>query len=98
MARETKVQRASRMVNMLGMLDAKSRELRKLTKDVEEIKNKLREEETGTFGDWVYSLGTPREILDQQAAKDALTKAGVVIPMTMTKAPIVVTNTAASTR
>lgn len=96
MARESKIQRASRMANLCAMYDAQSRALRKLTKEVDEMKAKLEAEPTGTFGEWTYSLGTPREILDQPAAKDALTKAGVPIPTKMTKAPIVITNTAAT--
>lgn len=98
MARETKAQKASRLTFLLGEYDAKSRELRKLTKQVDELKEKIKAEDAGTYGDWAFAYGTPREILDQPAARAALKEAGLEVPLTMTSAPIVVTNTAASGR
>jgi hypothetical protein len=94
--RETKAQKASRMTFTLGELDRITRELRKLTKQADELKAQVRKEAPGTYGDWVLGTGTPREILDQPAARDALTKAGIPIPTKMTDAPIVITNKAAS--
>lgn len=98
MARETKAQKASRLTFKLGELDRISRELRKLTKQADELKAELRQEDPGTYGDWILSHGTPREILDQPAARKALTDAGFEIPTKMTDAPLVITNTAASVR
>lgn len=44
----------------------------------------------GLYGEWTYALGTPREILDQPAAKEALKARGLPIPTKFTKASIVV--------
>ena len=44
----------------------------------------------GAYGGYLYSLGTPRTILDQPEAKKLLTENGIVVPMVSTKAPIVV--------
>lgn len=90
MPRETKAQKAARVGMLLAEYDAKSRELRKLTSVVDDLKTQIRAESTGTYGEWTYAEGTPREILDQPAAKEALTRAGIVIPKKMTDAPIVV--------
>lgn len=59
-----------------------------------------------TYGEWLYSLGTPREILDQQGVKDLIKAYGQaekviaaikaaklpapVVPTVFTKRPIVV--------
>lgn len=98
MPRETKAQKASRMTFLLGEYDRVARELRKLTKQADEMKAQIRAEEPGTYGDWVLGTGTEREILDQPAARAALTEAGIPIPTKMTDAPIVITNKAASAR
>lgn len=96
--RETKAQKANRVAMLLADYDAQSRALRKLTKVVDELKKAVKEIEPGTFGDWTYARGTAREVLDQQAARAALKEAGIEVPLTMTDAPIVLTNTAASGR
>ena len=81
---------------LLADYDAKSRELRKLTKQVDELKTEIRETvPAGPYGEWVRSEGTPREILDQPAARKALTDAGIPVPMKMTDAPVIVTPAAA---
>lgn len=98
MARETKAQKTTRVAMLLADYDAQSRALRKLTKAVDELKEAVKAIEPGTFGDWTYAHGTPREILDQPAARAALKEAGIEVPTKMTDAPIVLTNTAASTR
>lgn len=90
MPKETAAQRKTRIGMMLADYDDKSRQLRKLAKDVDQLKEQIKEEEPGTYGDWIYSKGTPRQILNQRAAKDELTKAGIEIPMQTTDAPIVV--------
>jgi hypothetical protein len=92
MARETKAQRASRIGMLLAEYDEKSRQARKLAADLKTLKEQVREIEPGTYGEWAYAHGTPREILDQKAAKDELTKAGISIPTQTTEAPIVVTH------
>lgn len=96
MAKETAAQRRTRIAMLLADYDARSRELRKLAKAVDEMKAQIKEIDPGAYGDFTLSRGTPREILDQRAAKDALTKAGLPIPTTMTDAPIVVSPKAAA--
>ncbi len=90
MARETKAQKAERVSALLAMFDAKSRELRKLEADVKSMKLQIKDIEIGTYGEWSRTAGTPREILDQAAAKDLLTENGLQIPTKVTEAPIVV--------
>lgn len=90
MPRETKAQKALRLSTLLAAYDAKSRELRKLTKDVEEMKEQLKTEDVGTYGDWILSEGTPREILDQKAARALLIERSIPVPLVMTSAPVVV--------
>lgn len=96
MPRETKAAKASRIAHLLAAYDATARELRKLTKQADELKAAVKEIEPGTYGEWTYTHGTPREILDQPAARAALTGAGIGIPTKMTDAPIVLTSTAAT--
>lgn len=91
MPRETKAQKTTRVGMLLAEYDARSRELRKLAKDVDALKEQIREIEPGTYGDWIRSQGTPREILDQAQAKILLTDAGLDIPTKMTDAPVIVT-------
>lgn len=90
--KETAAQRKTRIAMLLADYDARSRELRKLAKDVDEMKKQIRADVTpGTYGDFTYATGTPRQILDQPAAREAMTRAGIVIPTTTTEPPIVVT-------
>jgi hypothetical protein len=90
MPRETKAQKTSRLSMLLAAYDAKSRELRKLTKDVDEMKEQLRAETPGTYGDFTLAEGTPREILDQPEARKMLSDRKLPIPTKMTDAPIIV--------
>lgn len=91
MARETKAQKTTRVALLVAEYDARSRELRKLVKDVESLKAQVKEVEPGTYGEWIVSTGTPRENLDQAQAKIMLTEAGLKIPTKMSEAPVVVT-------
>jgi hypothetical protein len=95
MARETAAQKRTRISMLLADYDARSKELRKIAKIVDGLKEQIREIEPGTYGDWIRSEGTPREILDQPAARKAMEAAGIPIPMKTTEAPVVVTPTAA---
>lgn len=91
MAKETAAQRRTRIGMLLADYDARSRELRKLAKDVDALKAQIREIEPGTYGDWIRGEGTPREVMDQQEAKRLLTAAGIPVPVKLTEAPITVT-------
>lgn len=77
---------------ILADYDAAIRDQRKAEKRAAELKAEIRDLELkdGTYGTMTYALGTPREILDQPAAREALKAAGLKIPTTMTTAPIVV--------
>lgn len=90
MAKETAAQRKTRISMLLADYDARSRELRKLTKDVDALKEQIAEIPVGTYGDWIRTEGTPRELLDQAEAKNRLAAAGLEIPTKMTAPPIVV--------
>lgn len=91
MAKETAAQRRTRISLLLADYDARSRELRKLAKIVDGLKEQIREVPVGTYGDWIRSEGTPREIMDQAAVKQEYAARGEDLPMRMTDAPIVVT-------
>lgn len=90
MPKETVAQKKSRVSLLLADYDARSRELRKLGKDVETMKEQIKELEAGAYGEWILSRGTPREIMDQKAVKDDYTTRGATMPTKMTEAPIVV--------
>jgi hypothetical protein len=95
MARETKAARTTRISMLLADYDETSRALRKLAKRADELKEQIRKEvPAGTYGEWTRSEGTPREILDQSAAKNLLTAEGIPIPTKMTDAPVIVTHVA----
>lgn len=89
--RETAAQRRTRISLLLGDYDARSKELRKLAKIVEGLKEQVKEIDPGVYGDWILSQGTPREILDQPTARTAMEAAGIPIPTKMTDAPVIVT-------
>ena len=88
--RETAAQKRSRIAALIADYDARSRELNKLTTIVKGLKEQVREIEPGTYGDFVLGHGTPREIMDQQAARKLLTENGITVPMTTTQAPLTV--------
>ncbi len=91
MARETAAQKRNRISMLLADYDARSRELRKLAKDVDSLKDQVKEIEPGTYGDWILGEGTPREITDQAAVKKDYAERGVPMPTKMTAPPITVT-------
>jgi len=91
MPRETKAARDSRIGHLLADFDARSRELNKLQNIVKGLKEQVKEIGPGVYGDWVRADGTPRAILDQQAAKNLIVELGGTVPLKMTDAPIVVT-------
>lgn len=88
--RETAAQKRNRIAMLLADYDARSRELRKLAKDVDSLKEQVKEIEPGTYDEWTVSTGTPREIMDQAAVKREYQDRGQVLPTKMTDAPIVV--------
>lgn len=96
MPRETKAQKAARVGLLLADYDAKSRELRKLDKDVEGLKEAIRALDPGTYGEWTYAQGSTREILDQKEAKVRLEANGLEVPMVETRPSIVVNHVAAT--
>lgn len=90
MPKETAAQKRTRIADLLRDYDNRSRELRKLEADVKSMKEQIYALDSGTYNDMILTRGTPREIVDQQAVKEGYTKRGELIPMKMTKAPIVV--------
>jgi hypothetical protein len=77
---------------LLADADAAARDFRKAAKRNDELKAAVRalNLKPGTYGDVTFAEGTPREILDQPAAKDALTRAGLPIPTVMTQPPLII--------
>lgn len=95
--RETKAQKTSRIAMLLAEYDETSRALRKLTKQADELKTEIRENvDPGTYGEWIVSTGTPREILDQPKARELLKASGIDVPTKMTDAPVIVTHSAST--
>lgn len=88
MPRMTKVQIAL----LLADYNAAQHDKRKADTRVDELKEQIEalNLKEGPYGEWTYTLGTPREILDQKGAKKMLTDAGLKVPTVLTKAPIVV--------
>lgn len=96
MPRETKAQRNARVGALLADYDEKSRQLRKLEKDVKDMKERIRELAEGQYGEWVYTQGTPREIMDQPQVQKDYAEQGKPVPKVMTQPPIVVKHVAAT--
>jgi hydrogenase maturation factor len=90
MPRETKAAKAARVADLLAAYDERNRQLRKLSKDVADLKAEISAIEPGTYGDWVLATGTAREIMDQQEAKALLTARGIPVPTKMTDPPVIV--------
>lgn len=104
MARKTHAQIAI----LLADLDAAQRDTRKAENREKELKAEVEalNLDERTYGEWSYSLGTPREILDQPAIRETIKAYGKsepviaaikaaklpapVVPTKYTKAPIVV--------
>lgn len=92
MARETAAQKRTRISMLLADYANRAADLRKQAKIVDGLKEQIRTEVApGTYNDWAMSFGTPREILDQPAARKLITDLGAEVPMKTTDAPIVVT-------
>jgi hypothetical protein len=89
--RETKAARASRVSMLLADFDARSKELNKLQAIVKGLKAQVAEIEVGTYGEWIRTEGTPRNMLDQPAVLADYAARGVEPPMKLTKAPVQVT-------
>jgi hypothetical protein len=90
--KETATQRKTRFENLLADYFRRAAELRKLAKDVDSMKEQIREEvPVGTYGDYVRSAGTPREITDAEAVKRHYAEIGQPMPVKMTASPVIVT-------
>lgn len=93
-ARETVAQKKARISLLLAEFDAASRESRKLAARVKTLKEQIKEIPSGTYGEWVRSEGTPREIQDNLAIKARFAALGEVLPTKMSEAPVIVTHVA----
>lgn len=98
MPRETMKAKRARIAMLLADYDEKSRALRKMDRDVKEIKEQIHQLEPGTYDDWSYTEGPSREILDQPAVKALCAELGKEVPMTTTRPSIIVQHVAASKR
>ncbi len=90
MPRETAAQKRTRISLLLADYDNRSKELRKLSKIVEGLKEQVKEIAPGPYGDWQLSTGTAREITDQAAVKAKYAELGLSLPTKMTEAPVIV--------
>jgi hypothetical protein len=94
MPRETKAQKNARVGALLAEYDERSRQLRKLEKDVKDLKQRVRELTEGTYGEWMFTLGTSREIMDQQQVQKDYASRGEDVPKVSTQPQIVVKHVA----
>lgn len=93
MPRETATQKRSRITMLLAQYDAARRDHLKAKKEVEALQQQIADTvPVGTYGDWQRGEGAPREILDQGAAKKALTDAGIPVPVKLTAPSVTVTH------
>ncbi len=90
MPRETKAQAALRVGTLCASFDAHRAELRKLEKIVKGEQEQIKAEAPGTYGDWIISRGSPREITDSAAVKAHYAEIGVELPTKMSDAPVIV--------
>lgn len=97
MPRETKRQRDERVGALLAEYDERSRQLRKLDKDVKDLKERVRELNEGQYGEWLFTLGVQREILDQSQVQKDYADQGKSVPKVLTQPQIVVKHVAATT-
>jgi hypothetical protein len=79
---------------LLGEFDARSKELNKLQTIVKGLKAQVAEIEVGTYGEWIRTAGTARNMLDQRAVVADYAARGLEPPMMLTKAPVQVTHVA----
>jgi hypothetical protein len=94
MPRETKAQKTTRISLLLGDYDEKSKRLRKLANEVDDLKGQIEaaELESGTvYGDWIFGRGTPRNNVDNEAVKEHYASLKLELPRKLSKAPIIVT-------
>ena len=99
MPKETAAQRKARITDLLADYFHRSAELRKLAKDVDQMKEQIREEvKPGTYGDYVRSAGAPREITDADAVKRHYAELGQPMPTKLTASPVIVTMKAPVTK
>jgi hypothetical protein len=96
MARETKAQKAARIGALLADYDNVTRQLRKLERDQEALKEQVEEIEPGVYGEWERASGQPREIWDRDAIRADYNTRNKEIPTKPTKAPIVVRHVAST--
>jgi uncharacterized protein (DUF58 family) len=91
--RETAAQKKNRIIMLLADYDARRREALKVSKELDALKDLIADTvPVGTYGDWFRGEGAPREILDQPAAKKALTDAGIAVPVKYTAPSVTVTH------
>lgn len=97
MPRETKAQKNARVGALLADYDEKSRQLAKIESDVKDLKERIRDLDEGTYGEWSLAWGTPRAILDQAQVRKDYAEQGKELPKKDTQPAIVVKHTAATT-
>lgn len=98
MPRETKAQKNARVGALLAEYDEKSRQLRKLEKDVKDMKVRVRELDEGTYGEWLFTLGAGREIMDQAQVQKDYADQGKDVPKITTQPSIVVKHIATTSK
>jgi hypothetical protein len=90
MARETIKQRNARVADLLAHYHEVNAQVKKLSNELESLKESVRAEDPGTYEGWELALGTAREVMDQKAVKEDYEKRKVAVPTTTTKAPLIV--------
>jgi hypothetical protein len=90
MARETIKQRNARVGDLLAHYFEVNAQVKKLSNELDSLKEQVRQEDPGTYDGWELAHGTPREIMDQKAVKEDYEQRRVAVPTTTTQPPLIV--------
>lgn len=90
MKRETIKQRRARVALLLARYDEVNRAHSKMTRELEELKKEVRALELGTYDEWSYGHGNPREITDMDAVRADFAERNLELPTKLSAPPIVV--------
>lgn len=90
MAKETIKQRNARVGDLLAHYHEVNAQVKKLSNELDALKEQVRQEDPGVYDGWELAHGTPREIMDQPAVKKDYEQRNVAVPTTTTQPPLIV--------
>lgn len=96
--RETAAQKRQRISDLLADYDNRSRELNKLKKIVEGMKEQIKALPAATYGEWQLAFTPGRSIVDATALKALLDSHKLVTPMRTSDPSVVVVPVVSGTK